>query len=122
MAAWGADNSIGTWKVNIEKSKYAPGPIPVKTRTSGREVVPRGVKATNSGERTRPEAWWAVLMRQTLRCRASGGAKLRCHRPEYVALVESAGARHYRLLEVGLFVLTTPLFYAVSVTSVNRER
>jgi len=64
MAAWGADNSIGTWKVNIEKSKYAPGPIPVKTRTSGREVVPRGVKATNSGERTRPEAWWAVLMRQ----------------------------------------------------------
>jgi hypothetical protein len=52
MAAWGADNSIGTWKVNIEKSKYTPAPLPVKSLTSVRDAVPGGVKVTNSGERT----------------------------------------------------------------------
>ena len=52
MAAWGADNSIGTWKVNIEKSKYTPAPLPVTSLTSVREAVPGGVKVTNSGERT----------------------------------------------------------------------
>ena len=52
VAALGADNSIGTWKVNIAKSKYTPAPIPVKSLTSVREAIPGGVKVTNTGERT----------------------------------------------------------------------
>ncbi len=51
MVALGADNSIGTWKVNIAKSKYTPAPMPVKSLTSVREAVPGGVKVTNTGER-----------------------------------------------------------------------
>src|ERR1700722_13847154 len=50
-AAFGADNSLGTWKVNIEKTKYTPAPWPVKTVTAVREAVPVGVKGANSGER-----------------------------------------------------------------------
>ena len=51
-AAFGADNSLGTWKVNIEKTKHTPAPWPVKTVTAVREAVPGGVKVTNTGERT----------------------------------------------------------------------
>lgn len=52
MAALGADNSIGTWKVNVTKSKYTPVPFPVKSLTSVREAAPGGVKVSNTGERT----------------------------------------------------------------------
>ena len=51
VAALGADNSIGTWKVNAAKSKSTPGPLVVKSLTSVREAAPGGVKVTNSGER-----------------------------------------------------------------------
>jgi hypothetical protein len=52
-AAFAADdNSLGTWKVNVEKAKYSPGTFPVKSITSVREAVPGGVKVTNTGERT----------------------------------------------------------------------
>jgi hypothetical protein len=51
VAALGADNSIGTWKVNAAESKYTPAPFPVKSLTSVREAVPGGVKVTNTGER-----------------------------------------------------------------------
>ncbi len=51
VAALGADNSIGTWKVNAEKSKSTPAPLVVKSLTSVRAAVPGGVKVTNSGER-----------------------------------------------------------------------
>jgi hypothetical protein len=50
-AAFGADNSLGTWKLNAEKSKYSPGPLPVKSITSVREAADNGVKVTNTGER-----------------------------------------------------------------------
>ena len=50
--AFGADNSLGTWKANLEKTKYTPAPWPVKTVTSVREAVPDGVKVTTTGERT----------------------------------------------------------------------
>jgi hypothetical protein len=50
VAALGADNSIGSWKVNIAKSKYTPAPIPVKSLTSVREAAPNGVKVTVTGE------------------------------------------------------------------------
>lgn len=49
--AFGADNSLGTWNVNVEKSKYTPGPFPLKSLTSVREAAPDGVKVTNTGER-----------------------------------------------------------------------
>jgi len=52
VAALGADNSIGTWKVNTAKSKYTPAPMPVKSLTSVREAAPGGVKVANTGERT----------------------------------------------------------------------
>jgi hypothetical protein len=51
IVAFGADNSIGTWKLNVEKSKYTPGPMPVKTLTVTREAADGGVKQTVTGER-----------------------------------------------------------------------
>jgi hypothetical protein len=51
-AAFGADNSLGTWKVNVEKSKYTPAPFPVKSIRSVREAAGDGVKVTNTGERS----------------------------------------------------------------------
>jgi hypothetical protein len=52
VAAFGADNSLGTWKLNPDKSKYSPAPFPVKSITSVREAAAGGVKVTNTGERT----------------------------------------------------------------------
>jgi len=52
IAALAADNSIGTWKVNIAKSKYTPAPMPLKSLTTVRETTPDGVKATTTGEST----------------------------------------------------------------------
>ncbi|MGI8990562.1 MAG: hypothetical protein ACR2I2_13415 [Bryobacteraceae bacterium] len=51
LAAFGADNSLGTWKLNMEKSKFHPAPGPVKSLTSTREASDGGVKATSTGER-----------------------------------------------------------------------
>ena len=50
IAAFGADNSLGTWKLNVEKSKYAPAPMPLKSLTVTREAADGGVKVTNTGE------------------------------------------------------------------------
>src|ERR1039458_4711351 len=52
VTVWGADNSLGVWKVNIAKSKYTPAPMPLKSYTAVREAVPGGVKVTLTGERT----------------------------------------------------------------------
>jgi hypothetical protein len=46
------DNSVGTWKANVDKTKYSPSPWPVKSVTTVREAAPGGIKVTNSGERT----------------------------------------------------------------------
>jgi hypothetical protein len=51
VAVWGADNSIGTWKLNLAKSKYTPAPMPLKSYTAVREAAPGGVKVTITGER-----------------------------------------------------------------------
>jgi len=51
LAALEADNSLGTWKANIEASKYTPAPWPVKSLTVVREAAPGGVKVTTTGER-----------------------------------------------------------------------
>src|SRR5664279_1578210 len=50
VVAFGADNSIGTWKLNVEKSKYAPAPMPLKSLTTTREASDGGVKVTTTGE------------------------------------------------------------------------
>src|SRR3981189_816029 len=50
VAASGADNTIGTWKLNVEKSKYSPAPMPVKNLSVTREASDGGVKVTTTGE------------------------------------------------------------------------
>lgn len=51
VAALAADHTIGTWKLNVEKSKYTPAPMPVKSLTVTREASDGGVKQTVTGER-----------------------------------------------------------------------
>ena len=51
IAAFGADNTIGTWKLNVEKSKYTGAAMPVKSLTVTREASDGGVKQTVTGER-----------------------------------------------------------------------
>jgi hypothetical protein len=50
ISALAADNSIGTWKLNMEKSKFST-PFPMKNLTSTFEASEGGVKVVNSGER-----------------------------------------------------------------------
>src|SRR5689334_4016377 len=49
VAALGADNSIGTWKLNMDKSKFSPT-TPVKSLTVTREAADGGAKVTTTGE------------------------------------------------------------------------
>ena len=51
VAAFGADNTLGMWKLNVEKSKYTPAPMPVKSLTITREASDGGVKVMTTGER-----------------------------------------------------------------------
>ena len=51
VAALGADNSVGSWKLNMAQSKFTPGPSPVKNLTVTREASDGGVKVTVTGER-----------------------------------------------------------------------
>lgn len=50
LGAFAADNSLGTWKLNMEKSKFSPS-APVKNLTQMREAADGGVKITTTGER-----------------------------------------------------------------------
>jgi hypothetical protein len=50
LGALGADNTIGTWKLNVEKSSFMPVPMPVKSLTIRREAADGGVKVTTTGE------------------------------------------------------------------------
>jgi len=50
LAAFGADNTLGTWKLNVAKSKYTPAPMPVKSLNVTREASDGGVKQTTTGE------------------------------------------------------------------------
>ena len=52
VAALAADNSLGTWKLDLEKSKYTGAPMPVKSLTVTREASDGGVKQTTTGELT----------------------------------------------------------------------
>ena len=47
-----ADSSIGTWKRNVEKSKYTPAARnPIKSQIMVREAVDGGVKVTTRAQR-----------------------------------------------------------------------
>ena len=50
VAAFGADNTLGTWKLNVAASKYTPAPMPVKSLTVTREASDGGAKVTTTGE------------------------------------------------------------------------
>lgn len=47
--AFAADAIVGSWKVNLEKSKYNPGPPPKGPNTTKIEAIPGGYKFTNDG-------------------------------------------------------------------------
>lgn len=49
--AWGADNTLGTWKYNTAKSKQASGMPPITSFTVTYEAADGGVKITGKGER-----------------------------------------------------------------------
>lgn len=46
-----ADNTVGTWKMNPEKSKQAAGVSPIRSLTVVREASETGIKSTVKGER-----------------------------------------------------------------------
>ena len=47
--AYGADNFSGTWKLNVAKSKFSPGPGP-KSNMQKIEAVDGGMKVVTDGE------------------------------------------------------------------------
>jgi hypothetical protein len=49
VIAWGADSNVGTWKLNLDKSKYSPGPAP-KNTTLTIEAQDGGIKYASYGE------------------------------------------------------------------------
>src|SRR3984893_17793626 len=49
IGALAADNSLGTWKLNMEKSKFSPS-APAKSLTQTREASDGGVKVSITGE------------------------------------------------------------------------
>lgn len=49
--ASGADNTIGTWKLNVGKSKMAAGQSPITSLTQTREAIDGGSRQTVKGER-----------------------------------------------------------------------
>ncbi|MGH9577879.1 MAG: hypothetical protein ACRD3R_10625, partial [Terriglobales bacterium] len=48
VSAQSKNPGMGTWKLNLEKSKYSPGPAP-KSLTATFEPVGKGVKLTTEG-------------------------------------------------------------------------
>ncbi len=49
--AFCADNTLGTWKMNVGKSKAPAGQSPIKSVTAVRAATADGVKMTATGER-----------------------------------------------------------------------
>ena len=49
--AFAADNSIGTWKLDVAKSTQAAGVSPIKNLTVVRKAAPGGVETTVTGDR-----------------------------------------------------------------------
>ena len=49
LVAFGADNNVGTWKLNLSKSKYSPGPAPKSQTLKIEAWGDDGVKYTADG-------------------------------------------------------------------------
>jgi hypothetical protein len=49
VVAFGADNNVGTWKLNLSKSKYSPGPAPKSQTLKIEAWGDDGVKYTADG-------------------------------------------------------------------------
>jgi hypothetical protein len=45
------DNSLGTWKLNVGKSDYSPGPLPYKSLTMVRTAAEGGINTTITAQR-----------------------------------------------------------------------
>jgi len=62
VAAWGADPSIGTWKLNLDKSKYSPGPPPksstVNFSQDGEFIAAKSESVNAKGEETGSSSRW----------------------------------------------------------------
>jgi len=60
--AWGADPGIGTWKLNLEKSKYNPGPPPKSSTVTwsedGEFIVSKSEGVNAKGEQVGSSARW----------------------------------------------------------------
>lgn len=50
VAAYGADSSIGTWQLDVAKSKVNPPPVPYKTLTLVEEEAQGGATLSLTGE------------------------------------------------------------------------
>src|ERR1035437_2979541 len=49
LAAWAQQGPfVGTWKQNLAKSKYSPGPPPAQGNVTKIEAVPNGLKVTTT--------------------------------------------------------------------------
>ncbi len=62
VAAWGADPLIGTWKLNLDRSKFSPGPPP-KSHTlnfsqDGEFIVSKSEGVNAKGEQTGSSSRW----------------------------------------------------------------
>ena len=53
--AFAADMSLGTWKLNLAKSKYDPANLAPKSQTVKNEAAPDGVKQVGRYSRFRRE-------------------------------------------------------------------
>jgi len=62
VAAWGADPSIGTWKLNLDKSKYSPGPPPKSSTVTfsqdGEFIVSKTESVNAKGEQSGASSRW----------------------------------------------------------------
>src|SRR3979409_560045 len=54
-AAFAADTAVGTWKLNVAKSTFSPGPAP-KSQTRTYAETPQGITLTI--KTTAARAWW----------------------------------------------------------------
>jgi len=62
VAAWGADPLIGTWKLNLDKSKFSPGPPPksstVNFSEDGELIASKSEGVNAKGEQTGSSSRW----------------------------------------------------------------
>ena len=76
--ALAGDNWLGTWNLDLAKSKYSPGPAP-KSLTLKFEATPAGIKLTTDGEAPTERQLRAVRVQVRRQGRRVGGQPGRRH-------------------------------------------